>query len=117
ASGDELNNVPPGYRAFFNAPKLRTNVSLNNDGLGSKKLVGFFIAWRWQDELFYESDFIQGDLPAFHVVDASVNFKVPKAKSLIKVGANNLLNSYYRTAVANPSVGGLYYVSFAYNVL
>ena len=88
-----------------------------NDGFGKRKIVGFSLAWRWQDEVFWESDFAQGDLQSFSIVDASINFKVPKAKSMVKIGANNLLNSYYRTAVGNPSIGGLYYVSFAYNVL
>lgn len=117
ASSDVLNDVPAGFRAFFNAPKYRTNVSVGNTGFGKKKLVGFNLMWRWQESFFYESDFIQGQLPAYHTVDASVNFKAPKIKSVIKLGANNLLNSYYRTAIANPSIGGLYYVSFAYNVL
>ncbi len=117
ASSDILSELPPGFRAFFNAPRLRTNFTLGNDGFGPKKIVGFGLAWRWQDGFFYESDFVQGDLDAFHIVDASINFRLPKQKSLVKVGANNLLNSYYRTAVANPSIGGLYYVSFAYNVL
>lgn len=117
ASSDVLEDVPDGFRAFFNAPKLRTNVSVGNTGFGKKRLVGFNLVWKWQEGFFYESDFIQGDLPAFHNVDASLNFKAPKIRSLIKIGANNLLNSYYRTAVANPAIGGLYYVSFAYNVL
>jgi len=118
-SSDKLRNsdLPQGYRAFFNAPELRTVVSLANTGFGKKKTVGFNVSWRWMDGFFYENDFIQGDLPGFHVVDASVNFKCPKIKSLVKIGANNLLNQYYRTAVGNPSIGGLYYVSFAYNVL
>ncbi len=116
-SSDVLDDVPAGYRSFFNAPKYRTNLTLANDGFGKKKIVGFNFAWRWQDEVFWESDFAQGDLQAFHTIDASINFRVPKAKSLVKVGANNLLNSYYRTGVGNPSIGGLYYVSFAYNVL
>jgi len=34
----------------------------------------------------------------------------------VKVGANNLLNQYYITALANPSIGGLYYVSIGYNI-
>lgn len=117
ASSDILNDLPPGFRAFFNAPRLRTNVTFANDGFGPKRIVGFNIAWRWQDGFFYESDFVQGQLDAFHVVDASINFRLPKQKSMLKFGANNLLNQYYRTAVANPSIGGLYYVSFAYNVL
>jgi outer membrane receptor protein involved in Fe transport len=117
ASSDVLEDVPDGFRAFFNAPKLRTNVSVGNSGFGKKRLIGFNLVWKWQEGFFYESDFIQGDLPAFHNVDAAINFKAPKIRSLIKIGANNLLNSYYRTAVANPAIGGLYYVSFAYNVL
>lgn len=116
-SSDVLNNVPDGFRAFFNSPKYRTNVSFANDGFGKKKIVGFNLVWRWQDELFWEGDFANGQLDAFHSVDASINFRAQKIKSLIKVGANNLLNSYFRTAVANPSIGGLYYVSFAYNIL
>lgn len=117
-SSDKLRNsdLPQGYRAFFNAPELRTVVSLANTGFGKKKTVGFNVSWRWMDGFFYENDFIQGDLPGFHVVDASINFKCPKIKSMVKVGANNLLNQYYRTAVGNPSIGGLYYVSFAYHV-
>lgn len=116
-SSDRIKNVPVGYRAFFNAPKLRSVLSLANTGFGKNKLIGFNIAWRWQDGFFYENDFAQGNLPAFNVVDAAVSVKSPKIKSLFKVGATNLGNQYYRTAVGNPSIGGLYYVSFAYNVL
>jgi outer membrane receptor protein involved in Fe transport len=116
-SSDKLSDVPAGFQASFNAPALRTVLGFSNTGFGKKKLIGFNIAWRWQEGFFYENDFAQGDLPAFNVVDASVNIKCPKVKSLIKIGANNLLNQYYRTAVGNPSIGGLYYVSFAYNVL
>ena len=90
---------------------------MGNTGFGPQNLIGFNVNWRWQEGFFYENDFAQGDLPAYHVVDASINFKRPKIKSLIKIGATNLLNQYYRTAVGNPSIGGLYYISFAYNVL
>ncbi|MCW3116597.1 MAG: hypothetical protein JWM28_679, partial [Chitinophagaceae bacterium] len=116
-SSDKIDNVPTGFQASFNAPALRTVLSLANTGFGQTKLIGFNITWRWQKGFFYENDFAQGDLPAFHVVDAAITFKCPKIKSLIKLGTNNMLNQYYRTAVGNPSIGGLYYISFAYNVL
>jgi outer membrane receptor protein involved in Fe transport len=116
-SSDKLRNVPSGFRAFFNAPELRTVLSIANTGFGVDKLLGFNVSWRWQEGFFYENDFTQGDLPAFHTVDAAFTYKRPAIKSLIKVGATNLLNQYYRNAVGNPSIGGLYYVSFAYNVL
>ncbi|MEP7372812.1 MAG: TonB-dependent receptor [Chitinophagaceae bacterium] len=117
ASSDKIKNVPAGFRAFFNAPELRTVLAFGNTGFGPGKLLGFNVNWRWQDGFFYENDFNQGDLPAYNVVDASISLKQPKIKSIFKIGANNLLNEYYRTAIGNPSIGGLYYVSFAYNVL
>ncbi len=116
-SSDILNDVPEGFRSFFNTPKLRTNVSIGNTGFGPKNLLGFNLVWRWQDAFFWDSDFIAGDLPAYHDIDASISVKSPKIKSIIKLGATNLLNSYYTTALGNPAMGGLYYVSFAYNVL
>jgi outer membrane receptor protein involved in Fe transport len=50
------------------------------------------------------------------VLDAQVSYKLPKINSMLRLGANNLLNQYYITALANPSIGGLYYVSFGYNI-
>ena len=45
-----------------------------------------------------------------------VSYKFPATKSLIKVGATNLFNKYYRSAFGSPQIGGLYYVSFGWNV-
>lgn len=117
ASSDKLKDVPGGFRAFFATPELRTVLGVGNTGFGPKNLFGFNLSWRWQEGFFYENDFAQGDLPAYHVVDAAISLKQPKIKSLIKLGATNLLNQYYRTAIGNPSIGGVYYISFAYNVL
>lgn len=116
-TSDVIKNVPAGFRAFFNSPKWRSMVTLSNTGFGPNKKFGANVSWRWQDGFFYENDFTQGDLPAFHTLDAAIHYKSPKLKSIIKLGATNLLNQYYRTAVGNPSIGGLYYLSFAYNVL
>ena len=116
-SSDRIENVPAGFRAFFNAPELRAVLSLGNSGFGPNKYFSANVSWRWQDDVFYENDFAQGDLPSYQVVDASVSLKQPKIRSIFKLGANNLLNQYYRTAIGNPSIGGLYYISFAYNVL
>ena len=117
ASSDKIRDVPSGFRAFFATPELRTVLGLANTGFGPQHLLGFNVNWRWQEGFFYENDFAQGDLPAYNVVDASISLKRPKIKSLVKLGATNLLNQYYRTAVGNPSIGGVYYISFAFNVL
>jgi outer membrane receptor protein involved in Fe transport len=116
-SSDKIEDVPSDFRASFNAPDLRSVLSLSNTGFTFNRNLGANITWRWQKGFLYESDFVVGDLPAFHTVDAAVSYKVPTIRSIFKLGANNLLNQYYRSAVGNPSIGGLYYVSFAYNVL
>ncbi|MES2775910.1 MAG: TonB-dependent receptor [Bacteroidota bacterium] len=115
-SSDVLEDVPTGFQAGFNTPRYRTNLTLGNSGFGAKKLFGASITWKWQDTFMYESDFIFGEVPAYHNVDMQVNYRFPEIKSMVKLGATNLLNQYYRTGLGNSSIGGLYYVSFGYNI-
>jgi hypothetical protein len=116
ASSDILSKVPAGYIASFNAPKLRLGATINNNGFGHGKRGIMSLAYRWQKGVQYEEDFGNGLVPAFHILDAQVGYKFPAQKFVVKLGANNLLNQYYRNAFANASIGGLYYVSFGYNL-
>ena len=115
-SSDKLGDVPSGYITYFNAPSLRTNTTFGNYGMGKSKRLAFNVVHRWQAAFDYQSDLANGTVPAYHVLDAQVSYKFPKVQSVIKIGANNLLNQYYITALANPSIGGLYYVSIGYNI-
>jgi outer membrane receptor protein involved in Fe transport len=115
-SSDNLKDVPAGFNAYFNSPKYRANLGFGNSGFGNKKRFGFNVSYRWQDAFYYEAEFANDNLPAIHTVDAQFSIKLPSTKSIIKLGANNLLNQYYVNAAANSIVGGLYYVSFGYNV-
>lgn len=116
ASTDVLQDVPQGFVAFFNSPKYRYNLGAGNYGFGKDKRIAFAATLRWQDKFMYESDFVSAEVPSFFSLDAQVSYKFPAIKSLVGVGANNLLNQYYITAPGNPSIGGLYYVRFAYNI-
>jgi outer membrane receptor protein involved in Fe transport len=116
ASTDVLQDVPEGFVAFFNSPKYRYNLGAGNYGFGKDKRLGFAATLRWQDKFMYESDFVSAEVPSFFSLDAQVTYKFPEIKSLVGIGANNLLNQYYITAPGNPSIGGLYYVRFAYNI-
>jgi len=114
-SSDQLNDVPADVVTFFNTPKYRYNIGLANTDLGQG--VGFNLQWRWQDKVFWEGTFGTGEIPSFGTLDAQISYKLPSIKSMLKLGASNLLNDYYRSAFGNPGVGGLYYLSFGYNVL
>lgn len=114
ATSDRLQDVPAGLITFFNTPKYRLNL-----GVGSSDVVnnwGFNVMYRWQDNVNWEGTFGAGEVPSYSVVDAMISRRFPAVKSMFKLGATNVLNKYYRSAFGNPQVGGLYYVSFAYNV-
>ncbi|MBX2931131.1 MAG: TonB-dependent receptor [Chitinophagaceae bacterium] len=113
---DEISNVPTGYASYFNSPKYRFNLGINNSGLFFKNRLGGSLVYRWQDDFFYEGTFGAGTIPSYGVVDAMLSYKIPDKKSVIKLGATNLWNKYYRTGWGAPQVGGLYYISFGYNL-
>ncbi len=64
----------------------------------------------------WDGELANGPVNAFTTVDAQVNYKIPKIKSMIKLGGSNVFNHYYKNAYANPKIGGLYYVSVGYNL-
>jgi len=113
---DQIGDLPPGFVSYFNTPKYRVNMALNNSGFGKDKRYGFSIQYRWANSFLYEGTFGTGVVPYMRTVDAMVSYKLPATKSMIKVGGTNIFNNYYRTGWGNPSIGGLYYVSFGYNI-
>ncbi len=116
AASDNLSNVPEHFIASFNSPKYKLNASFANSGFGKDKHYGFNVVYRWQDAFYFEGDLANGKIPSVQTLDAQVNYKLPKIKSIIKLGATNLLNQYYYNGIGNSFVGGLYYVSFGFNV-
>ncbi|MBX9785212.1 MAG: TonB-dependent receptor [Chitinophagaceae bacterium] len=114
-SYNELRNAPADQLSFFNTSPWRYNITVANSKI--TKNISASATYRWQSQIDrWESTFLQGRVDAFGVLDAQVSFRINKTKNAIKVGANNLLNKYYKTAYANPEIGGLYYVSFGYNI-
>ena len=115
-SSDNLKDVPVNFVAYFNSPKYKGNVSFGNTGIGPGKRYGFNVAYRYQQSFYYQGDFASGQLPAIQTIDAQVSMKMPSTKSIFKIGATNLGNSYYYNAIGNANIGGMYYISFGYNV-
>ena len=115
-ASDNLTDVPSNFIASFNSPKYKVNATLANSGFGKDNLLGFSIVYRWQDAFYFQGDLANGNLPSIQTLDAQFSYKIPKTKSVFKVGASNLLNQYYYNAVGNSQVGGLYYVSYGYNI-
>ncbi len=111
---DNLKDVPSGTVTYFNAPKYRYNIGLRNDDM--YKGLGFNVVFKWQDNNYYEGTFVSGTLPYFGWWDAQVSYRPKGTKSVFRLGALNLGNFYARTGFGSPHVGGLYYMSYGYNL-
>lgn len=109
----QLNSVSSGDALIpaFNTPKYITNVSIGNKDV--YKNVGFNVSWRWQDSFYWDSPLATGTIAAYNTIDAQVNFRIPKAKTTVKIGASNLLNHAYTQYTGGPSIGAMYYVTIS----
>ena len=111
---DVLKDVAPGDVTFFNAPKYRFNIGIRNENVC--KNIGFNAVVKWQDNNYYQGTFISGTLPYFAWVDAQITYRPAGTKSVFRAGGTNLGNNYYRTGFGSPAVGGLYYISYGFNI-
>jgi outer membrane receptor protein involved in Fe transport len=112
-SYNEIGDLPVNYINDFNTPKIRYNL-----GFGNKEIVknfGFNLAYRWQDQFYWNSSFASGQVPAYSSLDAQVSLRIPSVMSVVKLGGSNVLNKYYFTSYGNPSAGAIYYLAITFN--
>jgi len=105
--------IEQGFRASFNTPRWRYNLKLRNRKLTDK--IGFNIVYRWQDAFLWESSIGEGVIEAFGTLDAQVSYKIPTLSTIVKVSGSNLLNNRHTTSFANPTMGGIYLVTFTFD--
>ncbi|RBQ10064.1 TonB-dependent receptor [Pedobacter miscanthi] len=112
-SYNKIGDLPVNYINDFNTPKIRYNL-----GFGNKEIIknfGFNLAYRWQDQFYWNSSFASGQVPAYSSLDAQVSLRIPSVQSVIKLGGSNVLNKYYFTSYGNPSAGAIYYLALTFN--
>ena len=107
----------PDFRTNWNTPEHKIKAQFGNTNLFkiSDRTVGFNVAWRYWSEYLWQASFGDGMVPETHVVDAQINFTLPKWKSTVKIGATNIGNNEYFTAFGSGFIGTQYYVSWTAN--
>jgi len=103
----------PDFVAGFNTPKHRIKASLGNAKV--IKNLGFNVNVRWNSEYLWESSFGDGMIPENTVLDAQVNYAIPKWKSVIKVGATNLFGKDYLQVIGAGMIGQMWFASWTIN--
>lgn len=107
---------PAKYQSEFNTPEHKFNITFGNRKL--KDNLGFNVTWRWQTSFFWQSSFTtpaNGFVPAFQTTDAQVTYRVPKIKSVVKIGGSNIFNLKYFQSLGGPNIGAIYYVSLTFD--
>jgi len=105
----------PDFSTNWNTPEHKVKVQFGNTNIFDN--VGFNVAWRYFSDFYWESTFGNGDVPATHVIDAQINFTIPKLNSTIKIGGSNLGSQEYFTAFGSGFIGQQYYISWTANNL
>lgn len=115
---DHMRNGNEKQISYFNTPAYHVNFELGNTGFGKNKLFSFNTTFRYKPAYHYEvmGGLAQGTVPSSAVIDAQVGYRFQKIKSIFRLGATNITNQYYSTGMANPMIGGMYYVSIGYNI-
>ncbi len=105
----------PDFIASFNTPEHKVKATFGHTDVF--KNFGFNTSFRWSDDYFWEASFGNGDVPSFSVFDAQINYKIPKLKTTLKVGATNIGGDEYFTAFGTGFIGSQYYVGLSINNL
>ena len=105
----------------FNTPEHKYNIGFSGRdviwklGKGSVKNFGFNINYKWIEGFVFEgSPQFTGIIPSYDLLDAQVNWTIPKLDLTIKLGASNLLNNKQFQTYGGPRIGRLAYISFLY---
>lgn len=101
------------FEAGFNTPEHKFKMQFGKTNLF--KNFGFNVNFRWQDEFLWQSSFYDGTIAARSVLDAQVNYRLPKFKSTFKIGGANLGGKEYFSAPGVGAIGSQYYVSWTIN--
>jgi len=114
-SGDDDPIIPA-----FNTPKHKYNVGISGRDIKLKFLNfgqwGYSVNYRWVDGFRFEgSPQFTGDITAYGMLNAQVNYSVPKWYLTLKCGASNVLNNRVYQVYGGPRVGRLAYISLTFD--
>ena len=79
------------------------------------KNFGFKAGIRWNDKYLWESTMVDGMIDAATVIDAQINYELPKLKSVIKLGATNIDGKKYTQVLGAGAMVQLYFASRTIN--
>jgi hypothetical protein len=103
----------PAFATGFNTPKHKVKASIGNAKLF--KNFGFNTNVRWNSEYLWQFTFADGMIAETTVIDAQINYGIPKLKSVTKFGATNIGGKEYTQVIGSGAIGQQWFVSWTIN--
>ncbi len=108
----------------FNTPEHKYNIGVAGRDVPLSYIFGngipsfgFNVTYKWVDGFLFEgSPQFTGLIEAYGLLDAQVNFGIPRINTTIKLGASNLLDNDVFQVYGGPRIGRLAYVSATYSL-
>lgn len=117
--GSSTDSIIPA----FNTPEHKYNLGINGRDIDTRlggitiRHWGYSINYKFQTGFLFEgSPQFTGYVPAYDMVDAQVNKKVPVWHCVFKLGASNLLDNRVFQVYGGPRVGRLAYFSVVFEL-
>ncbi len=111
---DVQDNIVPA----FNTPKHKYNIGISSRDIpaGGSNVFGFNVNYKWiQGFIFEGSPQFTGLIPDYDLVDAQVNYTMPKLNLTVKAGASNALNNKQFQTYGGPRIGRMAYLTITYD--
>lgn len=104
----------------FNTPRHKYNVGLSGRDIILPFLKmgrwGYTVNYRWiQGFVFEGSPQFTGEISSYGLLNAQVNYSIPKWHLTMKVGASNLLDNRVYQVYGGPRIGRLAYISLLFD--
>lgn len=114
-----ITNVNDDIVPAFNTPRNKYNLGISGRDipLGSgKNTLGFNVNYKWiQGFIFEGSPQFTGLVPSYDLVDAQVNYSIPKLNLTLKTGASNILDNRQFQTYGGPRIGRMAYLTITYD--
>lgn len=100
----------------FNTPEHKYNIGINGREIKLPFIkgehFGFNVNYKWVQGFRFEgAPQFTGSIPSYGLVDAQINWAIPKWKMVLKLGASNLLDNKVYMVYGGPLIGRLTYFS------
>lgn len=113
-----VTNIDDDIIPAFNTPRNKYNIGISGRDIPISGIntLGFNVNYKWIEGFIFEgSPQFTGLVPTYDLVDAQVNYTLPKQNLTVKVGASNLLNNLQFQTYGGPRIGRMAYLTVTYD--